>query len=278
MSSPVHSRLSPIKRLMRSQLSPHDFTRTFSKSTDLRSPSPIISKFDHRLEPRFNLHSNRSLFPPLFNPHEHHRRFGGKTQKSLFDNYPINGGYGASEIFARAFGTAAALSPFALLDSPKKRMKERLEKYGFIEKEMKGDGNCMFRSIADQVYGDESQHIRVRKDIVTWLSRNENHQLDNDGSQLGHFLETEKYGNWHTYCKMMSKDCVWGDQMTLLAASELYNTKIHILSNVKTPENSTPITIIEPRSHSKSTKTIYLSHWHEKHYNSMYKKSDVAGN
>lgn len=34
-----------------------------------------------------------------------------------------------------------------------------------------GDGNCMFRSVADQVYGDEEMHEKVRACCLDYMVR-----------------------------------------------------------------------------------------------------------
>lgn len=38
-----------------------------------------------------------------------------------------------------------------------------------------GDGNCLFRSIADQLLGNPEQHGTIREKIVTYISDNKDH-------------------------------------------------------------------------------------------------------
>ncbi|XP_072102848.1 OTU domain-containing protein 5-A isoform X4 [Mobula birostris] len=44
------------------------------------------------------------------------------------------------------------------------------EKKGFVIKRMKEDGACLFRAVADQVYGDQDMHDVVRKHCMDYLS------------------------------------------------------------------------------------------------------------
>jgi OTU domain-containing protein 3 len=38
-----------------------------------------------------------------------------------------------------------------------KRFKRKLESIGLVVKQVGGDGNCLFRSVADQLDGDQSK-------------------------------------------------------------------------------------------------------------------------
>lgn len=53
--------------------------------------------------------------------------------------------------------------------------RQKLEKDGTKKIiEMGADGNCMFRSISDQLYGDYgNNHADIRHDICNWLEKNE---------------------------------------------------------------------------------------------------------
>ncbi len=43
------------------------------------------------------------------------------------------------------------------------------EKKGYIIKKMGEDGACMFRAVADQVYGDQDMHPIVRKSCIDYM-------------------------------------------------------------------------------------------------------------
>jgi len=175
--------------------------------------------------------------------------------------------------------TAGAFSfPFSSKSStPASRMKERLEKHGFRETVVAPDGNCQMRSLADQIHGDENYHIDVRSKIMSWLSKNEKFTIDESGSTtLGDFIDRDHYPRWATYVSYMSRNGSWGDHITLVAASEVYNAQIAIISNVDDGGAGQYMTTIMPRS-KKPTKTINLSHWHEMHYNSLHPVGGKVG-
>ena len=44
-----------------------------------------------------------------------------------------------------------------------------MKKKGLVIKQMSEDGACLFRAIADQVYGDQDMHDIVRKNCMDYL-------------------------------------------------------------------------------------------------------------
>eukprot|EP01114_Cavostelium_apophysatum_P001153 TRINITY_DN10988_c0_g1_i2.p1 TRINITY_DN10988_c0_g1~~TRINITY_DN10988_c0_g1_i2.p1 ORF type:complete len:306 (-),score=15.02 TRINITY_DN10988_c0_g1_i2:226-1074(-) len=176
---------------------------------------------------------------------------------------------------AGLFGTIAAFGTSLYADAQTRRMKERLNEHDLVEKPIEGDGNCQFRAIADQIHSDETRHRDVRENLVSWLRKNPHYPVDEDGTKISDFLESDRYGSWENYCNMMSRDRYWGDQMTLLAASEVYKAKVFVLSSVETPANTSPVTLIEPKG-CRPERTIRLSHYHEHHYNSLYPRTGAG--
>jgi OTU domain-containing protein 3 len=45
----------------------------------------------------------------------------------------------------------------------------QLAQYGLKVVEMGGDGNCLFRTIADQLEGNEKVHSKYRQEAVTYI-------------------------------------------------------------------------------------------------------------
>lgn len=50
-----------------------------------------------------------------------------------------------------------------------KQFGAQLQARGLVLRDTEGDGNCLFRSLADQLYGDEARHLLVRQSIVAFL-------------------------------------------------------------------------------------------------------------
>jgi len=197
---------------------------------------------------------------------------GPSKKGNVWNNSPILGFYRARYplkynyvLLSSLFVLAASM--FTWSSDEKSRMSKRLTKYGMKEVVVAGDGNCLMRAISYQLHGTQDRYPLVRSTIYKWLSRNPNFSPDGSETKLGDFLDTDKYPTWEHYCTAMSNDRYWGDHIALVAAAEAFNTNIWILSSVDAPGNSEPVTMIVPRG--GSDKTIYLSHWHENHYNAL---------
>ncbi|KAF3956748.1 hypothetical protein CMV_018158 [Castanea mollissima] len=136
--------------------------------------------------------------------------------------------------------------------SDHQRLQERLKLYNLVENEVKGDGNCQFRALADQLYGDPDLHAFVREQVIEQLK-----------SQL------ELYQNYvpmsySDYLEKMSKEGEWGDHVTLQAAADRFGVKIFLITSFK------DTCYIEILPHvQKSKRVLMLSFWAETHYNSI---------
>jgi OTU domain-containing protein 3 len=59
-----------------------------------------------------------------------------------------------------------------LLSDPEtntQQLTEQLRHLGLYAADTTGDGNCLFRALSDQLYGTESRHLQLRKDICDWI-------------------------------------------------------------------------------------------------------------
>ena len=133
---------------------------------------------------------------------------------------------------------------------------QRLKAYGLQEKTIKGDGNCQFRSLADQLFGTPDRHVEVRRMVIAQLTRN--------SDDYSVFVPDD----YSDYVRKMSKDGEWGDHLTLQAASDVYGRRICVLS---TYEKNFLIEIT-PKSR-RHPRVLWLSFWAEVHYNSIYPAS-----
>lgn len=138
------------------------------------------------------------------------------------------------------------------------RLADRLLLYGLTEQKIKGDGNCQFRALSDQLYRTPEHHKYVRKVVVKQLKAN-----------------PEVYSNYvpmkySEYMKNMAKNSEWGDHVTLQAASDHFGVRISLITSFK----DTCFIEIVP-AEQKSVREIYLSFWAEVHYNSIYPLGDI---
>ncbi|EOD39670.1 hypothetical protein EMIHUDRAFT_97842 [Emiliania huxleyi CCMP1516] len=76
------------------------------------------------------------------------------------------------------------------------------------------DGNCLFRAVADRVYGDHAMHDVVRQQT-----------LDHVAAESAHFSPYVAE-DIHTYVARKRRDGVYGNHVELQALSELYNRRV----------------------------------------------------
>ncbi|KAF6165840.1 hypothetical protein GIB67_012737 [Kingdonia uniflora] len=122
---------------------------------------------------------------------------------------------------------------------------------GFDVKRMLEDGNCLFRAVADQVYGDTEAYDLVRQMCIDYMERERDH--------FSQFI-TEGFT---AYCKRKRRDKVYGNNAEIQALSEMYNRPIHIYSYSTEPIN------IFHGSYNTDTPPIRLSYHHGNHYNAL---------
>ncbi|KAL8094309.1 OVARIAN TUMOR DOMAIN-containing deubiquitinating enzyme 6 [Apium graveolens] len=122
---------------------------------------------------------------------------------------------------------------------------------GLEVKRMLEDGNCLFRAVADQVYGDIELYDLVRQMCIDYMERERDH--------FSQFI-TEGF---ISYCKRKRRDKVYGNNMEIQAFCEMYNRPIHIYSY-----STEPINIFQG-SYNTDTPPIRLSFHHGNHYNSL---------
>ncbi|KAI3794764.1 hypothetical protein L1987_37401 [Smallanthus sonchifolius] len=122
---------------------------------------------------------------------------------------------------------------------------------GFEVKKMNEDGNCLFRAVADQVYGDSEAYDLARQMCIDYMERERDH--------FSQFI-TEGFTS---YCKRKRRNKVYGNNVEIQALSEMYNRPIHIYSY-----SSEPINIFHG-NYNTDTPPIRLSYHHGNHYNSL---------
>lgn len=122
---------------------------------------------------------------------------------------------------------------------------------GLEVKRMVEDGNCLFRAVADQVYGDTEAYDLARQMCIDYMERERDH--------FSQFI-TEGFTS---YCKRKRRDKVYGNNVEIQALSEMYNRPIHIYSYSTEPIN------IFHGSYTTDIPPIRLSFHHGNHYNSL---------
>ncbi|VVB01672.1 unnamed protein product [Arabis nemorensis] len=122
---------------------------------------------------------------------------------------------------------------------------------GFEIRRMLEDGNCLFRAVADQVYGDSESYDLTRQMCLDYMEQERDH--------FSQFI-TEGFTS---YLKRKRRDKVYGNNVEIQALAEMYNRPIHIYSY-----STEPINIFQG-NYNTDTPPIRLSYHHGNHYNSL---------
>lgn len=126
---------------------------------------------------------------------------------------------------------------------------------------MRGDGNCLFRSIAHQLHRDPDQHhYAIRSRVVNYMEQRK------DFYSL--FIEDDM--TWDEYIDGMKTSGTWGGYQELCAASSAFNLSIHVY------QWNEPKYVIQPAEMSPNDaesdgprRVIMLSFHDGCHYNSL---------
>jgi len=128
---------------------------------------------------------------------------------------------------------------------------------------MQGDGNCLYRSFADQLYGEENVYEVIKKTCFDYI------EIEKDF--FSQYIEGG-LDNFDYYIAMKRRDGVWGDDVEIQALSEIYGRNIQIYSHSLAPlktfhENEQENTRKIERA--KENFPIRLSYHGRAHYNSI---------
>jgi OTU domain-containing protein 5 len=134
--------------------------------------------------------------------------------------------------------------------------KELKNKKGFIIKKMSEDGNCLFRSIADQIYGDPEMHDQVRERCINYIKMERDH--------FSQFI-TEDFND---YVDRKKKNGCFGNNLEIQAIGEIYNRPIEIYTYNQNGLSMEPINIFH-NQYSTDNSPIRLSYHNGNHYNSI---------
>ncbi|KAK9889309.1 hypothetical protein WA026_004590 [Henosepilachna vigintioctopunctata] len=123
---------------------------------------------------------------------------------------------------------------------------------GYEIKQMNEDGACLFRSIADQVYGDQECHFQVRQDCMNYIVKNRDYFEPYVTEDFDKYIARKKQWNVH------------GNHLEIQAMSEMYNRTIEVYCY-----QIEPINIFSSPRLINSYEPIRLSYHRMCHYNSI---------
>ena len=109
------------------------------------------------------------------------------------------------------------------------QFRQQLQTQSLTIRTMSSDGNCLFRSISDQLYGDSGiSHSTIRSEICNHIS--------NNTDEYQHFLlmdeDDEDIMDITSYVDEMREEKTWGSDVEIVAACRVYNVGIKVFSCV----------------------------------------------
>ncbi|XP_066601004.1 OTU domain-containing protein 5-A-like isoform X2 [Prorops nasuta] len=162
--------------------------------------------------------------------------------------HELANGYNSGDEYTGRTGNNLSLAEWQERD---RWFEKRMRKNGFIVKKMGEDGACLFRAVADQVYGDQEMHGVVRKHCMDYIAANQEF--------FSHFVAED----FSTYVDRKRQEYVHGNHIEMQAMSEMYNRSIELFCY-----STEPINIFNGMNKSDN-EPIRLSYQRGSHYNSI---------
>lgn len=144
-----------------------------------------------------------------------------------------------------------------------RELADQLRPMGLRVKKMDGDGNCLFRSFADQICGDCEEHQQYRDDCCNMM-------LDNiEEFELFHAEdEEEEEESFEAYVRSMRDPGRWGSQLELMALCRHHGVNAIVHQSGRPAYEM----VFAPRE----ARCIQLSYHDGEHYNSIRFAWDLA--
>ncbi|XP_039277977.1 OTU domain-containing protein 5-like isoform X2 [Nilaparvata lugens] len=126
------------------------------------------------------------------------------------------------------YSASASRMQLSEIDRLEKRraFEKKLRKLGWQIKHMDEDGACLFRAIADQVYGDQEMHDVVRQNCMDYIASNRDYFSQYVTEDFNHYLDRKRLVTTH------------GNHIEVQAMSEMYNRKIEVYCFEEEPINT----------------------------------------
>lgn len=105
-------------------------------------------------------------------------------------------------------------------DQDLERFSRQLSALGLVLKDVKGDGNCLFRALGDQLNGDGDNHLEYRERTVRYISSHRD--------EFEPFLSEEDGKNFDDAVQKLSQPKTYAGHWALIAFSREFNVNITI--------------------------------------------------
>ncbi|XDA90394.1 hypothetical protein R6Z07F_019989 [Ovis aries] len=160
-------------------------------------------------------------------------------------------GYNSEDEYEAAAARIEAMDPATVEQQEHWFEKALRDKKGFIIKQMKEDGACLFRAVADQVYGDQDMHEVVRKHCMDYLMKNADYFSNYVTEDFTTYINRKRKNNCH------------GNHIEMQAMAEMYNRPVEVYQYSTEPINTFH------GIHQNEDEPIRVSYHRNIHYNSV---------
>jgi len=133
-----------------------------------------------------------------------------------------------------------------------------LEKIGYFIREVGGDGNCLFRSVSDQLDNTEKNYKKYREMCKEYMTQNKD--------EFSPFIEDDT--PYEKYVEKMGEDGEWGGNLEIYALSKALKANFYIYIHKH------PMYVVE--NFQKPDRNIKLTYHEGKHYNSLRKLEEKS--
>ena len=135
---------------------------------------------------------------------------------------------------------------------------------GFEIREIGDDGNCLFRAVADQIYGNQELHSLLRDKCCNYMELHRERFRD--------FIDTEvNFSDFSHYINNMRVLKTWGGNLEIAALSELYQRRVEVYDQRTVPRS----TFSESVNFDNDYPPIRVTFKNGNHYNSVL-SDDIA--
>ncbi len=160
----------------------------------------------------------------------------------------------------------------SLLNLSEVKFRQKLKENGLVLEKMAPDGNCLFRAVAHQVYGDADKHDALRNACCDYMLS------DGQKEHLENFVD----GDFNKYVEKMRKPKTWGGNLEIEAMQEMFDRAIEIHSADVLSEETNETTFKKDFESSNTPETprnsvtdvnqpisLKISYHGKSHYNSL---------
>ncbi|KAI1911065.1 hypothetical protein LOZ12_003573 [Ophidiomyces ophidiicola] len=181
--------------------------------------------------------------------------------------------------------TGATPSAGRNIDAAERRLKARLQKLNCYAAETRGDGNCLFYSLSDQLYGTPKRHDEVRRRLVTHIrehrdafihfidvgpdrarsTRGASRQASRSFSGVGSMPSTDKVrAKFDDMLSRMGQLQEWGGALELQAFCQAYVRDVVVYQADNVQEFTSNLHDVD-----SGRKTVHIAFHEYQHYSSV---------